>query len=235
MGSTADDRVAAAPAVDHRYSAVVAALLDVRLDHPTARFDAELDAAIADGRVDVPTARALRWWQRASVRGAESYATAVVPGVLAACDAADAQAVADVEDLAASWRQAGGAEAAAPKAAPDDVDTHSVETPPADHDEPHPGGQPLELRMRLYPRWNSPARLAAVPDLAATGTQSGGTGRRREPSEETTRAVRAAFRSRAAAPAAPPELIDETSAPTLSRAPFEGKERRGYADPASSA
>ena len=89
-----------------RYAAVVAALIDVRPDIATARFDEELTHAISDGRVDAQTARTLRWWQRASVRAAESYATAVVPDVLAARDRAEAGARRDADDIASAWRAA---------------------------------------------------------------------------------------------------------------------------------
>ncbi|MDQ1484772.1 MAG: hypothetical protein QOJ62_465 [Actinomycetota bacterium] len=254
MSSTGHEPTAAAQVRADRYAAVVAALLDVRIDHPTAQFDAELDAGVADGRIDAPTARALRWWQRASMRAAETYAAAVVPGAIAAseaADSADARAAADADDLAATWRRAGGFEAATTKPTalaepteptdPSDLDDaeSDITESSRDSNEPTTDGQPLELRLRLYPRWNSPAHLAAVPDFAATGHRTAstgtGTGRPHEPFEETTRAIRAAFRSRGPAPAPPSELIDETPAPTLHRATFEGKERRGYADPATSA
>ena len=89
-----------------RYAAVVAALMDVRPDEATARFDAEVSQAVADGRLDATTARALRWWQQASVRAAESYATTVVPGVLAVRDEAEAAATRDAAETAAAWRTA---------------------------------------------------------------------------------------------------------------------------------
>jgi hypothetical protein len=89
-----------------RYTAVVAALLDVRIDHPTQRFDTELDTALGDGRIDASTARTLRWWQRTSVRAAEHYASSVVPAVLMARDDADGQAWSDVDDSAKSWDRA---------------------------------------------------------------------------------------------------------------------------------
>ncbi|HTC68560.1 MAG TPA: hypothetical protein VK662_03250, partial [Acidothermaceae bacterium] len=69
MSNVADDRV----------TALVAALLGVRTDHASARFDAEIDAALTANRLDVQTARALRFWQRASVQAVEDYAGAVLP------------------------------------------------------------------------------------------------------------------------------------------------------------
>ena len=88
------------------YAALLGALLDTRRDEATARFDAELDAALASNRIDAATARALRWWQRASVRSAESYLGSVLPGLVALQDGADAHAAAEAAEAAASWSRA---------------------------------------------------------------------------------------------------------------------------------
>jgi hypothetical protein len=90
------------------YAALLGALLDTRRDEATARFDAQLDAAVAGDRVDAATARALRWWQRASVRAVESYLTSMLPGLVALRDEADAHAAAEATAAASSWAQAGG-------------------------------------------------------------------------------------------------------------------------------
>ena len=82
------------------------ALLAARHDDATARFDAELAAAAAAGRIDDETARTLRWWQRASIRGAQNYLADLLPGVLHADDAAQRRSRAQTELAAASWREA---------------------------------------------------------------------------------------------------------------------------------
>jgi hypothetical protein len=187
-----------------RYSAVVAALLDVRIDHPTQRFDAELDAALADGRIDASTARALRWWQRMSVRAAESYASTVVPAVLIARDEADEQATSDADEIAASWRQAGGAQA------------------------------PLGAAER-----NVPGYLVAVPaeELQQVQQQTRPVQQETPRAEQTTRAIRAAFRGggpelASGNPPVDPVATTVTSASTGNSA---RKDRRSHADPATSA
>jgi len=89
-----------------RMAALVAALLGVRTDHASARFDAEVNAAIAANRVDVQTARALRFWQRASVQAVEEYIGAALPGALTARDEAQRQGSIDAAEAAAAWEQA---------------------------------------------------------------------------------------------------------------------------------
>jgi hypothetical protein len=89
-----------------RVAALVAALLGVRTDHASARFDTEIDAALAANTLDVQTARALRFWQRASVQAVEDYAAGVLPVALAAGDDADRQGADDVIEAAAAWQEA---------------------------------------------------------------------------------------------------------------------------------
>jgi hypothetical protein len=89
-----------------RVAALVAALLGVRTDHASARFDAEIDAALNANRLDVQTARALRFWQRASVQAVEEYAGAVLPAALVSRDDADRQGAAEMAQAAAAWEQA---------------------------------------------------------------------------------------------------------------------------------
>ena len=88
------------------YADLVAALVAVRSDPATARFDAELARAEAAGSLDGATARTLRWWQRESVRGLAEHLTVVLPAVLATLESADAAAHAAVEDSADSWTAA---------------------------------------------------------------------------------------------------------------------------------
>jgi hypothetical protein len=135
--AVADSEASAnSPLADDRYAAIIASLLGARTDHAGARFDAEIDAAVADGRVDRETARTLRWWQRASVRAVEDYAATAIPAALAGRDDAEGRAVADADETAESWRQAQSMARTRGDAATAGI------------------------------RWNHPARLVAVPQLA---------------------------------------------------------------------
>jgi hypothetical protein len=87
---------------------VVAALLDAREAPATMRFDAVLAAAVAAGSVDPEVARALRWWQRQSVREATDHARTVLPPALAALAEAAAGARAATTAADEAWRAAGG-------------------------------------------------------------------------------------------------------------------------------
>jgi hypothetical protein len=89
-----------------RYTALVAALLGVRTDYASSRFDAEVAAALAANRLDVATARTLRWWQRASVREVEGYVGTVVPAALATRTEADTVAAMGNDESATAWEQA---------------------------------------------------------------------------------------------------------------------------------
>jgi hypothetical protein len=237
MGSAtergADVRTDAAATPD-RYTAVVAALLDVRVDHSSARFDAELQTALAEGRIDATTARALRWWQRASVQALSTYSATVLPAVLAARDAADQQASDDIGALAASWQQARSLQTAPPAPSPK----------PTQHPEPMNGDEPARpaaVQPAVAPsavapsavappavapppfapaprrpagRRNQPPHLVVVPDLASEPDGRDG----------TRRAIREAFRALATGP--------EVVAPDLDVT--ERKDVRGHADPAPS-
>jgi hypothetical protein len=101
-----------------RYTALVAALLGVRTDNASARFDAEVEAALAANRLDVATARTLRWWQRASVRAVESYAASVVPAALATGSDADQVAALESDESAASWQRAQAIKGVPPSSVP---------------------------------------------------------------------------------------------------------------------
>ena len=122
-----------------RVAALVAALLGVRTDHVSARFDAEVEAALVANRVDVQTARALRFWQRASVQAAEEYIGAAVAGALAAHDEADRQALIDATEAAAAWQQATEADATR--------ETEAAE--PSQPLQPPQPSQPTQLTRRL--------------------------------------------------------------------------------------
>jgi hypothetical protein len=93
-----------------RVAALVAALLGVRTDHASARFDAAVDAALTANRVDVQTARALRFWQRASVQAVEDYIGAALPGALTARDEAQRQGSIEAAEAATAWERAQAAQ-----------------------------------------------------------------------------------------------------------------------------
>jgi hypothetical protein len=101
------------------YADVVAALVAARQAPAVARFDAEIAAALATGAIDADLARALRWWQRESVREVTAHVVAVVPAVLAAlaASASDASTAFTVADEA--WRAAAPNASAAPAGASD--------------------------------------------------------------------------------------------------------------------
>lgn len=93
------------------YAELLAALLAVRSDPATARFDAELAAAEARGDLDGATARTLRWWQRESLRGLSDHLSRVLPHLLDDLAAASAEAVEAVDESAAAWDAASAAPA----------------------------------------------------------------------------------------------------------------------------
>jgi hypothetical protein len=104
-----------------RVAVLVAALLGVRTDHASAQFDAEIESALTANRLDVQTARALRFWQRASVQAVEEYAGVVLPAalpVLAAADHANQQGADDIAEAVAAWHAAQPAATATAAAAP---------------------------------------------------------------------------------------------------------------------
>lgn len=177
MGATnsADSPAARALAI----AQALDALFGARHDDATARFDAELAAAVAAGRLDDDTARTLRWWQRASVRGAQSYLADLLPGVLHADDAAQRRSRAHAELAAASWGEATDAAAHIRAAALGAVAAvanaaQPAEQPadqPADHAEhpnhPDPGTDTDTPAALETPDARLRVRLVAVPRHAA--------------------------------------------------------------------
>ena len=85
------------------YADLLAALLATRADPATARFDAEIAAAEAAGTLSGETARALRWWQRESLRGHADHDVEVVPAVLVTLGTAEQEAAESVRSSAESW------------------------------------------------------------------------------------------------------------------------------------
>jgi hypothetical protein len=85
---------------------LVGGLLDARTDPATARFDADLAAAVAAGSVTEETAHRLRFWQRASVRALADHARTVLPVALGALAAAGREAETYAEEAATALRDA---------------------------------------------------------------------------------------------------------------------------------
>jgi hypothetical protein len=71
----------------------VAAVLALRADAASDRFDALLAELTAGGLLDPAAARELRWWQRESVRAVGDHLVDTVPASLVALDRAKAAAV----------------------------------------------------------------------------------------------------------------------------------------------
>jgi hypothetical protein len=200
-----------------RYAALVAALIDVRPDETTARFDVEVARALAEQRIDDETARTLRWWQRASVRAAESYATTIVPRVLAVRDEAERQAMAEADEVAGSWADAIAAVAAA-----------AARTRGAGTD----GGTDDAADTQVTDNRVTDEQVTefAAVQFLVPPTAKGG---RNHTAEETRRAVRAAFALVASDPRATPTADLATTVVTM--VPAQGKDARRDADPATSA
>ena len=159
-----------------RYTSLVSALLGVRPDYASTRFDAEVAAALAANRLDVATARTLRWWQRASVREVEGYANSVLPVVLATRSDADTRAATESDESAASWQQAQVVlpDAASVSDAAAVSETAAVSQAPAE-----PPAAPIETPRQ--------SRVITIPDPAT----------RRRSAKEIQQAVREALRATA--------------------------------------
>ncbi len=120
------------------YGDLLTALLDVRLDPATDRFDAELEAAEADGRIDPATARVLRWWQRESLRSMLEHTRTVVPPTLIALEKAAGRVDDEVEAASESWARVAGDDAPPTPSrhsrvpTPQDDEPAAEITPPAD-------------------------------------------------------------------------------------------------------
>lgn len=114
------------------WSELVNGLLDARTDLATARFDAELAAAVDAGELSERTAHRLRFWQRASVNAADDHARTVVPTVMAVLDEAREHASAYVDGAAATMAANAPAEPTTdPRTSPgDDVPGLAPPEPP---------------------------------------------------------------------------------------------------------
>ena len=202
------------PALD-RYTALVAALLGVRTDYASARFDAEVAAALSANRMDVATARTLRWWQRASVREVEGYAGTVLPMVLATRTDAETVAAVDSDESAASWQQA---QSINPLPTPVTITAPAPDTSAADTSARDTVVVP-EVAPRAEPA--RPARVITIPDPST----------RRRSASEIQQAVRAALRATAAPLNAGPPF----EVPAPQDASSHGRDRGDHAHSAPTA
>jgi hypothetical protein len=205
-----------------RYTTLVAALLGVRTDHASARFDTEVMAALAANRLDVATARTLRWWQRASVREVEEYTSSVLPPVLAAGSDAETAAAIDSDAAAASWLQALNI---SPSPAPSTV----VPTDPAPVPVPAPASEPVPVPVPT----SLPARVITIPDPSRHPLRDPlrDPSTRRRSAKEIQQAVREALRA-TAAPLNPGPPFDVRSAEDASS---PGRDRGDHAHTAPTA
>jgi len=238
-----DQRLDGGAANRDRYAAIVAALLDVRSDNASGRFDDEVAKAMADHRLDASTARTLRWWQRTSVRAAESYAAAVVSDLLAARDHAEATARRDVDEAEATW-------AAALALTESTGETSSESDAELPHDElPHDERQVAELPVAelaavrlLTPRQRTVESTRAIRVALARGTDSSDADANGTPSSESS----GSSGKRTTAPWISTDLVTTTVSTTGSTnnrsattkptyAPSKGKDHPGHANPATSA
>lgn len=117
------------------YVDLVAGLIDAREDPASARFDDELDRAVAAGTVTAETARRLRFWQRASVRAMADHVRSVIPTAIGALDASRREAHTVAQQMAETL----GAD---PQQQPDGME---VGLDPADisTDTPSPASSPM--------------------------------------------------------------------------------------------
>jgi len=111
------------------HAELVAGLVDARDDPATARFDAELDSALARGTITADTAHRLRFWQRASVRLLADHARSVLPAALSALDSSQRETRQAVDDMAGTL---------GPQAEPAEVDP-SADVDPTAEGEPSAG------------------------------------------------------------------------------------------------
>jgi hypothetical protein len=119
------------------YADLLQALIAVRSDPATARFDVELARAEADGRLDGPTARALRWWQRETLRGLTEHLAEILPDVLDRLADADDAAREAVRDSEQSWQEATRSMPASAIASGDGVSAPTPHSPSPPSAAPH--------------------------------------------------------------------------------------------------
>ncbi len=114
------------------YGDLLAALLALRPDTATARFDEVLATLVAEQRLDPEAARELRWWQRESLRAIGDFLGETAPGLLADLETSQLSAHATTAVAAAAWDEA--TRAVAPTSAADLRPGDERETPDEEPD-----------------------------------------------------------------------------------------------------
>jgi hypothetical protein len=149
------------------YSDLLSALLALRADPATARFDAELAAAEAEGRVDGSVARTLRWWQRESLRGLVDHLGGVLPDLLTHLAESDRAAAETVAASLSSWTDATAALAATAMSAPAPPVAPASRSPftPAPLDFPGASPTPPGPHLRPVDDARSAPTLSPAPPL----------------------------------------------------------------------
>lgn len=158
------------------YADLLSALLALRADPATSRFDAELAAAEAAGLIDGAVARTLRWWQRESMRGLADHLAAVLPDLLTELRESDRAAAESVQEAQSAWAVATAAlpPSAPPEpSGPDRGGAHSAPasatpTPTGPHLRPvddidDRGGRPPLRKAPPAPPGSAPVDVPIVP------------------------------------------------------------------------
>ncbi len=159
------------------YAALVDALIALRRDPATERFDEYLTHAQQTGRIDEPTARALRWWQRESLRGVQEHLETLLPGLLGQLERADEQARRAVDMSDQAWRSAAGQDSGTstptpetplPKVAADEPTTpEPVEPEPVEPEPVEPAKPPYSTQAEeeLLPAVGAPEHRTITAGL----------------------------------------------------------------------
>lgn len=166
------------------WSDLVNGLLDARTDPATARFDAELAAAVAAGELSRRTAQRLRFWQRAAVNAADDHARTVVPAVLGVLETARSEAQASTEQgvatLDAAEAGAPAATDALPPAAADGTSwaaeptrPHRADRSPGLAPSERPRGTPGHTPTAAQQAEPAPTAQTRIEDLRRASTAGG--------------------------------------------------------------
>lgn len=169
------------------WSEVVSAVLDARADPASTRFDEELAAAQQAG-LPADVARALRYWQRASVRAALDHARTTLPTVVGALVQSVGDAATAVDEQDQAWRAATESVAGAARlqsvgqheastatglaAQPPDAPAESPVQAPAAPARPAFGQDPVPAAVPLRP--TEPRRLLVAGLAPLTDTDPSG-------------------------------------------------------------
>lgn len=160
------------PPPESAYTELLGAILALRADAASDRFDALLAELTAAGLIDPAAARELRWWQRESVRAVGDHLAETLPVSLVSIERARVAATEASLMADRAWRRA-----AAPRPDPPRPQPPSPPAPGPDEPPPGPGSpgerqqppahepDPLMVDLRTGPDGPRPGREAgAEPD-----------------------------------------------------------------------